>query len=209
MLFLAYQSAAGYLGVRLKRKNMENTITAIIISIGVLAALSYSFKMGNLTFWKLAAKLPDEAINWVSNDPAWVIITQDQQKPTDEFDGPFYLAVPSLGKTIKLYAHYEKLEESQKRFINKYKDFIPQRPFPYLSALFLLYPIAAMLSLYEYPASISQIIGYGFANLGYLLGAAFIYPGHFYFLSFEYRIQTLIGGIFFFLIGIGLSNITA
>ena len=187
---------------------MGNTITAIIIFIAALIALSYFFvKIGKLTFWKLAAKLPNEAMNWVSNDPAWIVITNEQQKPTDEFDGPYYLAVPSLDKTVKLYAHHEKIEESQKHFVDKYKDCIPKRPFPYLSALFLLYPIAAMFSLYGHPASISQIVGYGFASLGYLLGAAFVYPGHFYFLSFEYRIPTLLGGVFFYAIGLGLSMV--
>jgi len=71
----------------------------------------------------------------------------------------------------------------------------------------MLYPIAAMVSLSQYPASIIQIVGYGFANLGYLLAAAFIYPGHFLFLGFEYRIQTIIGGLFFFVIGFILSNV--
>ena len=64
---------------------------------------------------------------------------------------------------------------------------LPRRSFPYLSLLALLYPVAAILYMAKTPASPILILGYGFANLGYLLGAAMVVPGHFRILGLDDR----------------------
>lgn len=59
------------------------------------------------------------------------------------------------------------------------------------------------------PASPILILGYGFATLGYLLGATTVFPGHFRILGLDDRIPTLIAAIVFWVIGFALSNVPA
>lgn len=87
-------------------------------------------------------------------------------------------------------------------------DLLPRHSFPHLSLLALLYPTLAILSMSKTAASPILILGYGFANLGFLLGAATIIPGHFRILGLDDRIPTLIAAIVFWLIGFVLSNVT-
>ena len=189
---------------------MTNAIIAIALFIGILGAIAvFYIRMGNLSFWKLAAKLPDHAFEWFTNDPAWVILDRSQPTPGKEFVGPFLLAVPQIGQTIKLYAREDQIAQSQLRFIERYRGLLPFRNFPFLSALALLYPVVAMLSMASTPAAPVLILGYGFANIGYLLGVAFIVPGHFRILGLDDRIPTLVAAVVFWVIGVVLSNVAA
>ena len=80
--------------------------------------------------------------------------------------------------------------------------------FPWLSALCLLYPIGAMAYVAMYtPASITTILGYGFAQLGYLLVAAGIFVGTFRVFGLRKRWQILLLGLISFCIGTALSNV--
>ncbi len=186
---------------------MTNSLIALALFIVILGAIAVFFgRRGKLKFWKLAAELPNYAFEWFTNDPAWIIILADEPTPGENYVGPFFLFIPLLGKTIKLFAHEDQIEESQQRFLEHYKELLPDRKFPYLSAFAMLYPIAAMLWMSKTPASPVIILGYGLSNLGYLLGVAFIFPGHFRILSLDYRIPTLIAAIIFWLIGVVLSN---
>ena len=66
------------------------------------------------------------------------------------------------------------------------------RVFPWVSAIALLYPIAAMIFLtVRTPASSIMIAGYGLANLGYLLFAAGILAGTFRVLGLKKRWHVL------------------
>lgn len=187
---------------------MGNAIIALILFIAALGGLALFYvKLGKLSFWKLAAKLPEQALEHVSNDPAWVVIQGAESAPGAGFTGPFLLAVPSLGRTLKLYAREDQIEASQQRFIEMYRELSPRRSLPYLSLLALLYPIVAILSMAKTPAPPILILGYGFANLGYLLGTATVIPGHFRILGLDNRIPTLIAAVIFWVIGFVLSNV--
>lgn len=189
---------------------MSNAIIALVLFIATLGGIALFYgKLGKLSFWKLAAKFPDKALEHVSNDPAWVIIQGAEPAPGAGFTGPFLLAVPSLGRTLKLYAREDQIEASQQRFIEMYGDLLPRRGFPYLSLLALLYPVVAILSTAKTPAPPILILGYGFANLGYLLGVATVIPGHFRILGLDDRIPTLIAAVVFWVIGFVLSNVAA
>jgi hypothetical protein len=171
---------------------MTNAITALILFVGILGAIGLFYrKLGKLSFWKLAGKLPEQALEHASSDPA------------------FLLSVPSLGRTVKLYAHRDQIESSQQRFIDRYRDILPRHEFPYLSLLALLYPVAAILWMSNTPAPPMLVLGYGFANLGYLLGAAFLFPGHFRILGLDDRFPTLVAGVLFWVVGFALSTVAA
>ena len=189
---------------------MSNAIVALVLFIAALGGLALFYvKLGKFSFWKLAEKFPEKALEYVSNDPVWVVHYGSEPGPGEGFTGPFLLAIPSLGRTLKLYAREGQVEASQERFIEMHRELLPRRSFPYLSLLALLYPVAAILYMAKTPASPILILGYGFANLGYLLGAAMVVPGHFRILGLDDRIPTFIAAIFFWVVGLVLSNITA
>jgi len=187
---------------------MTNMMLAIICYVGIIAAVTFFLgKLGKWSFWKLAAKLPEEAFEHFSADPTWLIGAQAH--PGEGFVGPFLHHVPSRGQTVKLYARDSDLESSQQNFIERHASQVPRHGFPYLSALALLFPVAAMASMRDISASTVLILGYGFANLGYLLGAAFLIPGHFRILGLDGRLPTLIAGVLFWVVGLVLSNVVS
>ncbi len=187
-----------------------NAIVAVIILICVRGGLGYFYgRLGNFSFWKLVTKIPDEAYHWSKSEPTWFVSEEgDEEPPTrGEYTGPFRLAVPSLGRTIKIYCRNDQIEQSQNQFLEKFKTEIPIQRFPILSLLALLYPIAAMLSATKYAVPTTIVLGYGFSNLGYLLGVAFLFAGHFRILGLDSRPPTLIVAVVAWLVGVLLSNI--
>ena len=189
---------------------MENAITALILFAAALALLAGFFvRLGRLTFWKMAAHFPEKALEYVTNDPAWIVQASVEPRPGPEFVGPFTLTIPNLGRSLKLYARSDQLEPSQQRFVDEHRELLPRHGFPYLSLLTLAYPTLAILYMGKTPASLVLILGYGFANLGYLLGAATVIPGHFRVLGLDHRVQTLMAAIVFWVIGFVLSNVAA
>ena len=187
---------------------MTNSLGAVALFIGIVSVIAVFFgKMGNLSFWKLAAQLPDQAFEWWTSDPTWVVLENSAPAPGEGFVGPFLFTVPTLGRTLKLYAQQDQIEQSQQRFVQKHASLLPPRRFPILSSLALLYPIGAMLSMSNTPAPSFLILGYGFANLGYLLGVAFVVPGHFRVLGLDHRLPTVVVAVIFWIIGFALSAI--
>jgi hypothetical protein len=81
------------------------------------------------------------------------------------------------------------------------------RGFPWVSALSLLYPVAAMIYSASTPAPPVIVIGYGLANLGYLLFVAGIFAGHFYILRLVKRWHVFLCSLIAFVLGTLLSNV--
>lgn len=80
--------------------------------------------------------------------------------------------------------------------------------FSWPSAIGLLYPICATIYIATTtPAGTIAIIGYGTANLGYLLFAAGVFSGSFRILRLRTRRQVFGAAIVFFLLGTVLSNV--
>lgn len=189
---------------------MSNAVVAMALFIAALGGLALFYsKFGKLSFWKLAVEFPEKTLEHVLNDPAWVVLQGSEAAPGVDFTGPFLLPVPSLGRTLKLYAREDQIEASQQRFIEMSRELSLRRGFPYPSLLALIYPVVAILSMAKTPASSILILGYGFVNLGYLLVAATLIPGHFRILGLDDRIPTLIAAVIFWMIGLGLSNVAA
>ena len=186
---------------------MTNSLGAVALFIGIVSVIAVFFgKMGNLSFWKLAAQLPDQAFEWWTSDPTWMVLENSAPAPGEGFVGPFLFTVPTLGRTLKLYARQDQIEQSQQRFVQKHASLLPPRRFPILSSLALLYPIGAMLSMSNTPAPSFLILGYGFANLGYLLGVAFVVPGHFRVLGLDHRLPTVVVAVIFWIIGFATNR---
>ncbi len=64
-----------------------------------------------------------------------------------------------------------------------------------------------MVTIANQGAPILPILGYGFANLGYLLFGAGILSGSFRVLGFRYRIPTIIAAVAIWIMGTVLSNL--
>jgi len=97
------------------------TWVIIIVILGILIYFIFLKKQGNLDFWKLANEHRDEAYELFKNDDCWVIIEDNQQKPTgDDWDGPY--KAPMLGnKRITVYGKYPDYLNSQKEFMARFK----------------------------------------------------------------------------------------
>jgi len=81
--------------------------------------------------------------------------------------------------------------------------------FPWISALSLLYPVSAAFYIStRTPASITMVIGYGLANLGYVMFVAGIFGGTYRVFGITKRWQVFVGAIMAFLFGTILSNIS-
>lgn len=189
---------------------MSNATLALILFIAILTGLAVFYAaLGKLSFWKLVARFPEQALEYISHDPAWVVLQESDPAPGAGFTGPFLLVVPNVGRALRLYAREDQIEASQQRFVEMLRHLLPPRKFPFLSLLALLYPVIAMLSMDRTPGDIYFILGYGFASLGYLLGAATVVPGHFRVLGLEGRAPTLVAALVFWVVGVVLSNLTA
>jgi hypothetical protein len=82
--------------------------------------------------------------------------------------------------------------------------------FPWLSAVALLYPVGATVYIAtSTPAGFPSVIGYGIANLGYLLFAAGLFAGTFRVLGLKNRWQTIGAAILALGVGTVLSNMGA
>lgn len=90
----------------------------IIIFIIILLAVFYYFimvKNGNLSFWKEASKKPDLVYEKLFKDDAWIIDDGISKIDKSKLDGPFFLYVPHMGKTVKFYGKVDQYKDSQKK----------------------------------------------------------------------------------------------
>jgi len=169
-------------------------------------------KHGNIEFWRLAAKQPDAAFEWMEGRSDWIVLRPDdpkieQFKSDADFVGPFKLYIPKLAGLSTIFAENATIDESQKEFMNAFGGARERSGFPWISTLTMLYPVTAMLAIANQGAPLPQTLGYGFANLGYLLFGAGVLAGSFRALGFRHRIPTLIAAVAVWLIGTILINL--
>jgi hypothetical protein len=100
-------------------------IAAVPVTILIYCLLTT--RRRSFPFWKLASEIPDLAYEWFQNDPCWVIYdpTTGRNKLPDrkDYSGSYFLYVPSLGRKIQVYGNFNLIEESQKRFLDRYSDY--------------------------------------------------------------------------------------
>ncbi len=91
------------------------------IILAIILLLRRIMGKGNIPFWKLASKYPDTAFDWFISEDCWVVVETDESAPGPNYTGPFRFAVPKLGgKMIKVYAREDEIENSQRRFVERY-----------------------------------------------------------------------------------------
>ncbi len=191
---------------------MQGTESIAIFLAVVFIWRSVFVKDGNFRFWQLAADQPEAACEWMQGRSDWIILRPDdpeveQLKNDADIVGPFRLEVPSLGGKVVIYAENSSIEESQAEFIESFGGTRELTGFPWVSWLAMLYPIHAMVTIANMGAPILPTLGYGFANLGYLLFGAGLLVGNFRALGFRYRGQSLIAAIAVWIVGTVLSNL--
>ena len=189
-------------------------IGAIVIFLLVLQVWrSIYVRRGNIRFWQLAASQPDAAFEWMQGRADWFVLLPEAPE-VDEFMhstglvAPFKLGVPSVGGTVVIFARSESIDESQEEFIELYGSRKERRGFPWLSSLAMIYPVAGMLTIAVQGAPFLPTLGYGFANLGYLLFAAGLLSGSFQALGFRYRKPTLVAAVAVWVVGLVLDSLS-
>lgn len=98
----------------------------VLILIIVVAIFSFYFvvvKNGKLSFWSKAAKEPDLFYDLISRDSTWIIEDGVTHIDKDDFNGPFRLYVPSLGKVVKFWGCFDNIEKSQADIVKKVEFF--------------------------------------------------------------------------------------
>lgn len=190
--------------------------SAVIGTLGLLGLLllwrSVMVRYGNLGFWQVAARMPNEALDWFLSDDTWIVIEPGQtggesMRSRGDLVGPFKLAVPKVGGVVTLFADADRIDASQAAFMAAHGTPRDSRSFAWPSFVVLAYPLAASMTFPAESAGALQVMGYGLANLGYLLGTAGVVAGHFRTLGLNYRIPTLIAAVGSWLAGTILVNV--
>ena len=98
----------------------------LTIFIGAAAVVIFfiiiSIMSGKLSFWRLAAKKPDEVFRMIyDNHEVWVV---DNGSPDtwkginkEEYSGPFRLYVPALNQVVIIYGKADRIEQEQERIM--------------------------------------------------------------------------------------------
>ena len=95
----------------------------ILIAILVVFLLIIIIKFGNLSFWKIAQKDPEFVYKQLKNNDAWIIDDGSVVVDKKQYDGPFFLPIPSMNVILKIYGKIGKYEESQ----NKIKEILSNK----------------------------------------------------------------------------------
>jgi hypothetical protein len=186
-----------------------------VIAFAVVIVTWVVWRMGRLDFWKAAASMPDEAYDWFMSDDCWVVQdptlgTTGKPDPKSAYTGPFSIWIPKLGdRRVVVYGLRDQIEASQQRFLEQHG--LPARPpkLPPPSAIGLFYPLAAVIYFSQTtPAQLIDTIGYGFAQVGYMLLVAGLVAGTFRAFRLTRRWQVLLAGALAVAIGAVLSNAT-
>ena len=190
--------------------------SVVLGTLGLLGILllwrSVMVRHGALGFWQVAARIPDEAFDWFVSDDTWTVVDPGQPgaeslRSRDELVGPFKLAVPKADRVVTLFADANRIDASQAAFLAAHGSQRDSGTPAWPSLLAIAYPLTASMTFSQGSAGALEVMGYGLANLGYLLGAAGVIAGHFRALGLNYRIPTLIAAVGAWVIGTILVNI--
>jgi len=189
--------------------------SVVLGTLGLLGLLvlwrSVMVRHGALGFWQVAARIPDQAFDWFASDDTWTIVDPGQEgteslRSRDDLVGPFKLAVPKAGRVVTLFADAERIDASQAAFLAAHGSQRDSGTPAWPSFLALAYPLAASMTFPQGSARALEVMGYGLANLGYLLAVAGVIAGHFRALGLNYRIPTLIAAVGAWVVGTILVN---
>ena len=187
----------------LLRQNQEERIRAIQGSIEMLPDETKPLVEQFIDRWNVRAYEKDfwqmdtaSVFDAIIKDARSVLFASKIQFDDDALFNMFNIIVLSYA-----YSAYDQ---------PKMREFIGMRStqFPWISAVSLLYPIlAAFYMSARTPASLPMVIGYGLANLGYVIFAAGIFAGKYRIFGLSERWKVFVVAIISFLVGTLLSNI--
>ncbi len=95
-------------------------VYACFLLWGIFRAFSIP---GIMPFWKLVKNYPDEAFQWFLVQEEWEVLPYEfgknykEQFPCKEWEGPFHLWVPSIGRRVCLFGKVGRYESSREMFI--------------------------------------------------------------------------------------------
>lgn len=95
----------------------------VIIGLVVIFAVWWFLNQpGNLSFWKLASRYPNQAYDWFVEEDCWIVLDPHDssarpREPQSDYTGPFLLSIPKLGgRMIRIYGRFDEIADSQDRF---------------------------------------------------------------------------------------------
>ena len=93
----------------------------VLVAVALIVWWVTRLRSGNPSFWRLAAKYPDQAYDLLVASSSWHAFVGDlppeyrQKVPSSSWDGPFKMVVPKLGgQTVYLFGRVPEYEKSQK-----------------------------------------------------------------------------------------------
>jgi hypothetical protein len=105
--------------------NLNQISIPLGIVISIVVAYAYFSTKGNVEFWELLTKHPDQGYLFLTTSEAWLIVedSEDKKNMSKDFkwDGPFIHYIPSMGKRVKLYGKVGEYEKSQEEFVSSFK----------------------------------------------------------------------------------------
>ncbi len=93
---------------------MEWAFTAVI---AIAMYWFFILRPGKISFWKLAARHPNEAYHHFLNGDCWFIDEVPTNIKKEDVVGPFKLIVPELQRSISVYGLAKEIDNSQAEFI--------------------------------------------------------------------------------------------
>jgi hypothetical protein len=189
----------------LNRQNQDQRIQGINGTIAMLPDEARGLVEGFIDRWNLRAY--DKSFWQTDTASMFDEITQDAKNVLSEtgLRADDDMLFNMFNIVVLSYAYSAYHQPKMREFMG-----IKLSTFPWVSAISSLYPIgAAVYIATQTPARPPMILGYGLANLGYLLVGAGILKGTFRILGLKKRWHVLVAGAIAFLIGTFLSNIAA
>jgi hypothetical protein len=193
------------IGHHLNRQSQDQRIQGINGTIAMLPEKARGLVEGFIDRWNLRAY--DRTLWQTDTASVFDEITEDARNVLSDIglaaDDDMLFNMFNIVVLSYAYSAYD--QPKMREFMG-----IKLSTFPWISAIFLLYPIgAAVYIATQTQARLPMIVGYGLANLGYLLVGAGIFKGTFRIFSLKKRWHVLVAGAIAFLIGTYLSNIGA
>ena len=114
-----------YLGAHFWIWNLDTNalpLPFLLVSL-IVFLLIRILRAGNVKFWKLVNKHPDEAYTLFINQSAWLVleeINKETQIDRNKFDGPFRFYLPSEDKWFLIFGKIDEYKTSQEVFVKNY-----------------------------------------------------------------------------------------
>ncbi len=94
-----------------------------IVALIVFLYWSIIVKAGNRKFWKIANSNPEDAYRFFDSSHYFTVFIDKPSGgyrnalPDGDWDGPFKMYVPSIGKSVTIYGQVPEYEAEQEEFL--------------------------------------------------------------------------------------------